>query len=438
MRTCKDHKPEEAIAFHYPEAVKWRRSLHRCPQPSWLEFCATAFVAEKLTEWGYDVRMGRDVVAEHRLLLLPDKEKLETEYVRALKAGAKKEFLDPARGGFTGVVGLLNGDASGPTVGFRFDIDSNEVAESQDKSHIPAREGFVSQNPGYAHMCGHDAHTATGLLLARYFSENRTKLRGRVKLIFQPNEENLSGADAMIEKGVIDDLDYLIGGHIGLALKNLGDISFNIHSFMALSRFEVILTGRPSHSAARPDQGRNALLGACTAITNLYAIARHGLGATRINVGFHQAGSTWNVIPDKAYFRMETRGVTDELNEYMVERSREVIEGAARMYGLNVEMKPAARCLTAENSPEMITMAEEVARTLSSVKEIIPSAAFNASEDVTLMMEKVQKKGGKALFIMFGTPTYGGHHSSTFDLDENVIKNAAEFYAALYEKIIRP
>ena len=438
MDICRNHKPEEAIAFHYPEAIKWRRALHQCPQPSWLEFYATAFAAEKLSEWGYDVRMGRDVVAEDKLLLLPDMQKLETEYARALKAGAKKKFLDPARGGFTGVVGLLNGDAPGPTAGFRFDIDSNEVTESSDGSHRPAREGFVSQNPGYGHMCGHDAHTATGLLLARYFSENRSKIKGSIKLVFQPNEENLSGADAMIEKGVIDDLDYLVGGHIGLALKNLGEISFNIHSFMALSRFEVTFTGRPSHSAARPDQGRNALLGSCAAITNLYAIARHGLGATRINVGFHQAGSTWNVIPDKAYFRMETRGVTDELNEYMVERSREVIEGAAKMYGLNVEMKPAALCLTAENSPEMIAMAEKVARTLPSVKEIIPSSAFNASEDVTLMMEKVQKKGGKALFAMFGTPTFGGHHSATFDLDENVIKNAAEFYAALYEEIIHP
>jgi aminobenzoyl-glutamate utilization protein A len=429
------YKPEESIAVNYPEAVEWRRSLHRCPQPSWLEFYATAFVAEKLSGWGYDVKQGRDVVAEDKLLLLPGPEKLKEEYDRALKAGANEKFLAPARGGFTGVVAILKGDLPGPTVGFRFDLDSNEVTEAQDTNHHPARQGFGSQNPGYAHMCGHDIHTATGLLLAKYFADNRKTLQGTIKLIFQPNEENLSGAAAMIETGVLDGLNYIIGGHIGLALKETGLISFNIHSFLALSRFEVTFTGRPTHAAASPEQGKNAMLGACNAITNLYAIARHSQGATRINVGYLQAGSAWNVIPDKAYFRMETRGVTNELNEYMVEKARDVIDGAAKMYGLSVEMKPAAVAVVAESSPELIALAERVAKTLPSVKQVVPSAPFNASEDITLMMERVQQKGGKALVALFGTPTHGGHHNSTFDADETVIRNAAEFYAALQKEL---
>lgn len=428
-------KPGDSIAFHYPEAVEWRRALHKCPQPSWLEFFATAFVAEKLTGWGYDVKQGRDVVAEDKLLMLPDAEKLQEEYDRALKAGANEKFLAPAKGGCTGVMATLKGDHPGPVIGFRFDLDSNEVTESQDRTHMPARQGFVSQNPGYAHMCGHDIHTATGLLLAKYFADNRKTLKGTVKMIFQPNEENLSGAAPMIEKGILDDLDYILGGHVGLSLKETGLISFNIHSFLALSRFEVTFTGRPTHAAASPEQGKNAMLGACNAVTNLYAIARHGQGATRINVGYLQAGSTWNVIPEKAYFRMETRGVTNELNEYMVEKARDVIEGAAKMYDLAVEIKPAAMAVVAESSPELIAIAERVAKTLPSVKQVVPSAPFNASEDITLMMERVQQKGGKALITLFGTPTHGGHHNSTFDADEVVIRNAAEFYAALQKEV---
>jgi aminobenzoyl-glutamate utilization protein A len=428
-------KPEESIATHYPEAVEWRRTLHKCPQPSWLEFFATAFVAEKLASWGYDVKQGRNVVAEDKLLLLPDAEKLQEEYNRALKAGANEEFLVPAKGGCTGVMATLKGDHPGPVIGFRFDIDSNEVTESQDRTHMPARQGFVSQNPGYAHMCGHDIHTATGLLLAKHFADNRKALKGTVKLIFQPNEENLSGAAPMIEKGILDDLDYILGGHIGLSVKETGHICFNVHSFLALSRFEVTFMGRPTHAAASPEQGKNAMLGACNAITNLYAIARHSQGATRINVGYLQAGSTWNVIPDKAYFRMETRGVTNELNEYMVQKARDVIEGAAKMYDLTVEMKPAAMAVVAESSPDLIAMAERVAATIPSVKKVVPSAPFNASEDITLMMERVQQKGGKALITLFGTPTHGGHHSTTFDADEVVIRNAAEFYAALQKEI---
>jgi aminobenzoyl-glutamate utilization protein A len=239
----------------------------------------------------------------------------------------------------------------------------------------------------------------------------------------------------MIEKGALDDLDCLAGGHIGLALKETGQICFNIHSFMALSRFEVTFTGRPTHAAASPEQGKNAMLGACNAVTNLYAISRNSKGATRINVGILQAGSTWNVIAEKAYFRMETRGVTNELNEYMVEKAREVIEGAAKMYGLSVEMKPAAEAVVSESSPELIAVAERVAKKLPSVKQVVPSAAFNASEDVTLMIERMHQKGGKALFALFGTPTHGGHHNSTFDADEVVIRNAAEFYAALQKEV---
>ena len=435
MPQATGYKPKDSIAVHYPEAVEWRRTLHRCPQPSWLEFFATAFVAEKLSGWGYDVRQGRDVVAEDKMLLLPGPEKLQEEYDRALDAGAPERYLAPARGGFTGVVATLKGDLPGPTVGYRFDIDSNEVSEAHDTTHLPARQGFVSQNPGYAHMCGHDIHTASGLLLAKYFADNRKTLKGTVKFLFQPNEENLSGAAAMIEKGLLDDLDYIIGGHVGLSLKETGLISFNIHSFLALSRFEVIFTGRPTHAAASPEQGKNAMLGACNAITNLYAIARHSQGATRINVGTLQAGSTWNVIPEKAYFRMETRGVTNELNEYMVEKARDVIEGAAKMYDLAVEIKPAAMAVVAQSSPELIAVAERVAKTLPSVRQVVPSAPFNASEDITLMMERVQQKRGKALFALFGTPTHGGHHNSTFDADEVVIRNAAEFYAALQKEI---
>jgi len=435
MKPCADHAPDQTIAAHYPEAVEWRRALHRCPQPSWLEFYATGFVAEKLSEWGYTLLLGRDIIAPGKQLLLPDAERLQAEYDRALAAGAKEGFLAPSMGGFTGVVGILEGSLPGPTVAFRFDIDSNEVEESREESHRPAREGFASRNPGYAHMCGHDAHAAIGLLLARHLAENRDGIRGRVKLLFQPNEENLCGAAAMVDRGLLDDVDYLFSGHVGTALRETGQIALNTHSFMAMSRFEVTFRGRSTHAALRPDEGKNALLGACAAVTNLYAIARHGSGASRVNVGTMEAGTTWNVIPDRAYFRMETRGVTNEINRYMVERSREVLEGAARMYDLGLEVVAAATGLSASNSAELVELGTRVAGDLPWVEEIVPEAAFNASEDVTVMMERVQGRGGKALFVVLGTPVHGGHHSTTFDLDEMVIRNGAEFFAAMHRAV---
>lgn len=423
------------LTEHFAEAVTWRRQLHRCPQPPWLEFFATGFVAEKLADWGYSLSLGKDIIAENKQLLPPADELWRQEYDRALAAGINEEYIKPAQGGFTGVVAVLKGALPGPVVAFRFDIDSNEVEESQAQSHRPAREGFVSANPGYAHMCGHDAHTAMGLLLAKYFSEHQDTLCGTVKFIFQPNEENLSGAVAMAEKGVVDDVDYLLGGHVGLNVTQTGHIALNVHSFMAMSRFEVTYTGRPAHAALRPDEGKNALLGACAAVNNLYAIARHSQGASRVNVGIMQAGTAWNVIPEQAYFRMETRGVTNEINEYMMRNAREIMEGAAKMYGLEVEIKPAAFGLAGQNYPDMVKVGTEVAKELASVENIWPECAFNASEDVTVFMDRIQKRGGQSLYAVFGTPTYGGHHNNDFDIDENVILNGAEFLAALYSRI---
>lgn len=417
------------------EAIGWRRSLHRCPQPAWLEFYATAFIAEKLSGWGYRLQMGRDIIDEAHQLLLPSMDRLAEEMKRAAAAGANPDYLQSADGGFTGVVATLKGLLPGPTVAFRFDIDSNEVTESSSSEHRPAAEGFASNNPGYAHMCGHDVHAATGLLLAKYFSEHKADIRGTVKFIFQPNEENLTGATAMLAKGVVDDVDILLGGHVGLSLRQIGQICFNVNGFLALSRYGVTFRGRPTHAALRPDEGKNAMLGACAAVTNLYAIARHGLGASRINVGTLESGTTWNVIPDRANIRLETRGVTNEINRYMTEKAMEVIHGAAAMYGLEVEISPAAVAFNASNSPELVATAVVVAKNIPSVSEIVPSADFGASEDVTLLMERVQSRGGQAMFVLFGTPTRGGHHNAAFDVDETVIMNAAEFLAKMHEAV---
>lgn len=208
----------------------------------------------------------------------------------------------------------------------------------------------------------------------------------------------------MVQKGLLDDVDYLFGTHVGITMKKIGQIALNVHSFLAMSRFEVSYKGRSAHAALAPNEGNNALLGACAAVSNLYAIARHGQGASRVNVGFLQAGTTWNVIPDQAYFRIETRGVTNEINEFMIQKSRQILDGAAGMYGLELEIKPAATALCALSSPQLVELGMRVAQNLPSVETVVGESAFNASEDVTLMMEHVQSRGGKALFVLLGTP----------------------------------
>lgn len=422
---------------HFDEARKWRRKLHRHAQSAWVEFYATGFVAEKLSAWGYEVQLGEQIVAAGQRSFVPAGEVLADEYQKALDAGIKEAFIAPAQEGLTGVVGILRGRQPGPTVAFRFDIDSNQLMESQDRNHRAAAEGYASSHPGYAHMCGHDVHTAMGLLLAGYFAGHADQIKGSVKFIFQPDEEKISGAAAMTAAGVVDDVDYLLGGHVGITLTETGQVALNVKDFLALTRSEITFTGKASHSGVRPDLGRNALLGACTAITSLHAIARHGLGASRINVGVIQGGTAWNVVPETTTFWLETRAVTNEINRYMQERARDILDGAAKMYGLELEITEKAHAPAGANSQQLVGMGTEVARRLPWVKEVVPEISFNASEDFMVMSNAVQKRGGKAVYVLHGTPVGGGHHSNTFEVDETVIRNGADFFAAYYQELVK-
>lgn len=121
----------------------------------------------------------------------------------------------------------------------------------------------------------------------------------------------------------------------------------------------------------------------------------------------------------------------------MSKRAFEIIEGAAKMHDLKYEIKPAAVSFGGENSPDMMALGEEVAKKLPWVTEIVPYLDFSGSEDVTIFMDRVQKKGGKALFAVFGTPVFGGHHNSKFDIDEKVIQNGAEFFLSLLQAVTK-
>ena len=416
-------------------AVSWRRLLHRHAQPGWLEFFATGFIAEKLESWGIEISQGTKILDAEGRLFVPPESVLDREYRRALSAGIDERYLRPARGGLTGVVGVLVGAQPGPHVAFRFDIDALEIQESKEMSNRANREGYASIYPGYSHMCGHDAHIVTGLLLARYLSEHREAIRGRISLIFQPNEEALAGARAMIRRGVTDGVDYLIGGHVAANLWKVGQIGLNVKNILAVVRSKVRMKGVPAHSTGRPDLGKNALLGACTAVTNLHAIARHGEGVGILNVGKIEGGISWNVIPDDVTIWLETRAETTEINNYMQRRAQEIIKGAAAMFDLSYTIEKVVESVSCKNSPELVAMGTEAARLVPGIEEVVPEVSVNASEDFALLAEAVGKKGGKTLYAIHGTPVAGGQHSDSFDLDERVILNAARFYAVLYDRL---
>ncbi|MBN2874289.1 MAG: M20/M25/M40 family metallo-hydrolase, partial [Spirochaetales bacterium] len=196
---------QELAAFMVPE----RRLFHAHAESGFTEFWTAARIAGHLREAGYEVLIGRQIMsAEHRMGL-PSPETLESCYARALEEGADPQTLEPMRGGFTAVAGVMH-NGEGPVIGFRFDIDAVDVDESDSPDHLPAREGFASRHAGVMHACGHDTHIVNGLALARLLSGSKDSWRGTVKLVFQPAEEGVRGARSIAESGFLDDIDYMI------------------------------------------------------------------------------------------------------------------------------------------------------------------------------------------------------------------------------------
>ena len=197
-----------------PELVRIRRDLHRHPETGWLEMRTTAILAKELRALGYEIYTGRAVCKEGARLGLPDAQVLAAHAEQALAQGAPEDELTAdVRAGYTGVIAILR-CGEGPTVAMRFDIDALPMTECPQDAHRPTREGFASVNPGMMHACGHDGHAAIGLGVARILMAHRDVLHGTVKLIFQPAEEGVRGAHAIVENGWLDDADALLASHV--------------------------------------------------------------------------------------------------------------------------------------------------------------------------------------------------------------------------------
>ena len=289
--------------------IERRRDFHKFAESAWTEFRTASIIARQLKDLGYEVKVGKEVMSEEDRMGLPDEEVLEKHYKRALQQGADKEYIERVKGGFTAVVGILDA-GDGPTIALRFDIDAVDVSESNSDDHLPYKEGFNSINENVMHACGHDGHGAIGLGVAQTLMEIKDKIQGKVKLIFQPAEEGVRGAKSITTSGVLDDVDYILAGHIGIKEDSLGELYCGVGGFLATSKFDAYFTGVATHAGGSPEKGRNALLAGSTAALNLHAIPRHSEGATRINVGKFTAGTGRNVIPANASMMIETRGDT--------------------------------------------------------------------------------------------------------------------------------
>lgn len=414
------------------EMISTRRSLHRRPEEGWTEFETTWFVNERLRALGLPVTVGAANIDASEVLGR-DEQLVRDAIARALRHGVPKSFIDET-GGYTGAVAILDTGRPGPVTAFRSDIDCVLVRETDDPEHLPNKLGFASERPGLMHACGHDGHTAVGLEVARWLVEHRDELCGRFKLIFQPAEEGVRGARAMAASGLVDDVDWFIGGHVGGVLP-LGEIAVMDGGFLASTKYDVTIEGVPAHAGNCPQLGCNALMAACAASMMLQGIPRNGDGATRVSVGTLHAGEGRNVIPAHAKLQMEVRGETEEVNGYMRDYVRDIFAGVDKAYRVKSTITMAGESTTLLTSPKMLDIVEEVMRSVPGVKLAPRVHAPSGSEDCATFIRRVIGKGGQAAFILYGCDHHG-HHRPNFDIqDEQSLPAAFAVYTGFARRV---
>ena len=416
------------------ELIQLRRDFHRYPETSWLEMRTSAKIAEYLTELGMEVLTGKDVCREEARIGVPDPDILERHFSQVKEQGAPARFLtEELEQGYTGVVGILR-CGEGPTVALRFDIDALPMEEAEDLEHRPFREGFSSQNPGMMHACGHDCHAAIGLGTTRILSELRDQLHGTVKFLFQPGEEGTKGAYAMVENGHLDGVDYFAGTHVAPDDKeDDGDITPGTYGSLATCKYNVFFHGQAAHAGGFPEEGKNAVLAAAHAAVGLSGIARHSQGISRVNVGVIRGGSNSNVVADEAMISMEVRGETDEINQYMDRRAKEICQAAAMMEECSCEMRLMGRAPSQVSSPELIERISNLVRNHRPQYQVSsnPNAKNWGSEDIGFMMNRVQEQGGQAVYMRTMTKMASPQHTVRFDVDEDVLVKGAVSFSAI-------
>lgn len=396
------------------EMIETRRAIHKRPELGWTEFETMWLVCEKLRQWNIPFLTGTQVINPDFVMGRYETE-VKDAIERAQKHGVPTSFIEKTEG-YTGAVAIIDTGRPGPVTAFRFDMDALPVRESDDSSHLPAQLGFASERPGLMHACGHDGHTAVGLALAHWLQDHKDELTGTFKVLFQPAEEGVRGGRPMAESGIVDDVDWLVGSHVGGALKS-GEICVQEAGFLASTKFDIHFTGLEAHAGNAPEKGHSALVAAACATMMLQGIPRHGGGDSRVAVGKLVAGEGRNIVAAHAMMQMEVRGMTQEVNDFMAENVEHIIEGVEKAYQVKARIERVGEASTLVVCPEIMDKLEEAMRRVPSVKVLPRFHEQTGSEDCSWLIRKVAEHGAQAAYFLYGCE-HKGHHRPDFDIQD--------------------
>ncbi len=362
----------------FDEMVARRRDLHQHPELGFEEIRTSGIVAEQLNQLGFEVQRGI---------------------------------------GQTGVVGLLEGPQDGPTVMLRFDMDGLPIIEE-------SGEPYASKNAGVMHACGHDGHTSMGLALAKIMAQYREQMHGRIKFVFQPAEEGLGGAFAMIADGVLENPrpDVTFAMHIWTP-EEVGNVRVVEGPCMASSSvFTITIHGFGGHGAA-PHLANDPIVAAAHIVTALQSIVSRNINPQEsvvVSIGEFRAGTTFNVIPDKATLKGTVRSYNNELHRLIYRRILEMATRMAEAFGCKASMETIAIVQAVVNAPEPTAVVRAAAEKIVGADRIMERRTM-ASEDMGFFLDEIPG----CYFFIGGRNEEKGyiypHHHPRFDFDERAM-----------------
>ncbi|MBX3056545.1 MAG: amidohydrolase [Anaerolineae bacterium] len=362
----------------FDEMVARRRDLHQYPEMGFEEIRTSGIVAEQLNQLGFEVQRGI---------------------------------------GQTGVVGLLEGPQDGPTVMLRFDMDGLPIIEE-------SGEPYASKNVGVMHACGHDGHTSMGLALAKIMAKYREEMHGRIKFVFQPAEEGLGGAFAMIADGVLENPrpDVTFAMHIWTP-EDVGNVRVVEGPCMASSSvFTITIHGFGGHGAA-PHLANDPIVAAAHIVTALQSIVSRNINPQEsvvVSIGEFRAGATFNVIPDKAILKGTVRSYNNELHRLIYRRILEMATRMAEAFGCKASMETIAIVQAVVNAPGPTAVVRAAAEKIVGANRIVERRTM-ASEDMGFFLDEVPG----CYFFVGGRNEEKGyiypHHHPKFNFDERAM-----------------
>ena len=400
--------------------VALRRDLHSHPEVGWCEYRTTARVRDTLSVLGLPLRFGRELYEGVERLGVPAEDVLAAAEARAAGSGVEPDVLAAMRGGYSGIVAVMEGDRPGPTIALRADLDALPLEESAGPDHLPAREGFRSTVPGVMHACAHDGHTAIAIGVARALAQLGRPFGGRLVFVFQPAEEGTRGADALVKAGHLADVDVALTFHI---LTNVGlgtgEVTPDVGGMLATRKVRVQCDGVPSQFASSPQLGRNTLTVAAAIVSLANAIPRRPGTRSMINCGKLVAGTAANIVPASATIDAEIRAE----DSVELERLSDAFEALVAGIGLAFDVKTSVRTMgyapTATVSPGIAAVIREQAGQIGAT--VRGEVSLGASDDAAFLMAEAQSRGGEGVYLGLGAGPYRPHHSPGFDFDEEVL-----------------